>query len=157
MVQQSSRFAVYALLLTGLLTFAGCGGKDDNDPTDPATATYTVTVQGNTQWQDTGIPIATGNALSFQADGTVVYDNQGNSCDPDGAAWTDTQDQQDPLWTQPHAGLIGKIGTNGASFFIGKQASLSSADAGNLFLGVNDFWYLVNTGEFTVAVTVADD
>ena len=115
----------------------------------------TVIVPGNAKWMDTGLVVAMGALLTFAAHGTVMYDKKGSACGPEGASWTDTQDKEDPLWQQPHAGLIGKIGSTGAPFFIGKAAALKAGSSGGLCLGVNDYWYQGNTGEFTVTIRVS--
>ena len=114
----------------------------------------TVIVPGNTKWMDTGITVSVGDMLTFTAHGTVVYDNKGNACGPQGASWTDTHDKEDPLWQQPHAGLIGKIGETGSPFFIGKTYTLKAGSSGKLALGMNDYWYQGNSGEFTVAIRI---
>ncbi|MBD3308776.1 hypothetical protein GF339_20385 [candidate division KSB3 bacterium] len=152
--------AVYAVVVLGIMgLLAGCGddGDDDNGPTDPGSGTtYTVTVPGNAAWTDTTIAVTVGQVVSVLADGTVTYDEEGNTCGPAGADWTDTQDQQDPLWESPHAGLIGKIGEAGTPFFLGAEATFTVDTDGVLLLGINDFWFQANTGEFTVTVQVTD-
>jgi hypothetical protein len=116
---------------------------------------YTFTVPGNTQWLDTALTLAAGDVVTFTATGTVSYLEEGNSCGPGGTSWTDTTDQQDPLWQQPHAGLIGKIEAAGSPFFIGESHTLTLSSGGTLFLGINDYWYQGNSGEFTVIVQVS--
>lgn len=152
----SMRFALRVICLGITLIFAGCGGDDNEDnPTGPTTTEKTVTVPGNTNWTvgvDTGLVAAVGDQITLTASGTVMYlTNQ--SCGADGAAWTDTTDRQDPLWQQPHAALIGKIGESGTPFWIGTALSVTAQTAGKLFLGVNDFWWEGNTGQFTVTIT----
>lgn len=116
----------------------------------------TVTVKGNAPWTDTGLVVKIGDTLTFAASGKVVYDvPKASSCGPNGASWTDTKDKKDPLWQKPHSGLIGKIEGVGAPFFIGEKYVVKAASAGKLLLGVNDFWYQGNTGEFTVKITVS--
>ena len=112
----------------------------------------TVLVPGNQPWTDSGLDVEVGDILRFSASGTVSYDNRGNMCGPEGAAWADELDQEDPLWKQPHAGLIGKIEGIGAPFFIGKSYTVKAGSKGRLLLGVNDFWYHANSGEFTVTI-----
>jgi len=115
----------------------------------------TLVVPGNTQWLNTGIVVSAGDQLTFTARGQVIYDKTGgNACGPGGAAWTDTQDKEDPLWAKPHSGLIGKFGVTGAPFFIGASYTVKAGGRGSLFLGINDRWYQGNTGEFTVTVKV---
>lgn len=115
----------------------------------------TVIVSGSTQWMDTGLTVSIGDIMTFTASGTVVYDNKGNSCGPGGASWTDTHDKEDPLWVQPHAGLIGKIKETGLPFFIGESYTVKAGSSGILFLGINDYWYQGNSGEFTVTIRVS--
>jgi hypothetical protein len=112
----------------------------------------TVIVPGDVKWIYSGIDLKAGNIIRFIARGTVVYDDQGNSCGPEGASWTDTLDQEGPLWERPHAGLIGKIDGIGAPFFIGKSYTVKAGSSGRLLLGINDFWYQGNSGEFTVTI-----
>lgn len=115
----------------------------------------TVIVPGKTQWMDTGMTVSVGDIMTFTAQGIVVYDNKGNSCGPGGASWTDTQDKEDPLWVQSHAGLIGKIKERGLPFFIGETYTVKAGSSGILFLGINDYWYQGNSGEFTVTIRVS--
>lgn len=144
--------SVFLLGITGFLT--GCGDDDDKKVTDPTTAEYTVTVAANTNWTNTALELAAGNVVTFTATGTVSYLEAGNTCGPEGASWTDTADQEDPLWQQPHAGLIGKLGEAGSPFFIGASYSLTLDSNGTLFLGINDAWNEGNTGEFIVTIEV---
>jgi hypothetical protein len=120
-----------------------------------AVAERTLIVPGNTLWMDTGMVVAAGDTLTFAAHGTVAYDKRGNSCGPGGTSWTDVQDKKDPLWQKPHAGLIGKIEGSGMPFFIGTAATIKAGGNGKLFLGINDYWYQGNTGEFTITIRIA--
>jgi Zn-dependent metalloprotease len=115
----------------------------------------TVIVPGNTRWLDAGVIVFVDDVITFTAHGIVVYDNKGNSSGPGGTSWTDTHDKEDPLWEKPHAGLIGKIGEPGLPFFIGQTYTIKAGSSGTLFLGVNDYWYQGNSGEFTVTIQVS--
>ena len=112
----------------------------------------TVFVSANRPWTDSGLDIEVGEILTFSASGTIYYDSRGNMCGPEGCSWNDELDREDPLWKQPHAGLIGKIEGIGAPFFIGKSYTVKAGSKGRLLLGVNDFWYHANSGEFTVTI-----
>ncbi len=133
----------------------GCGDDDKNSGTDPNPVEYTFTMPGNTQWLDTALVLAAGDVVTFTATGTVFYLEEGNSSGPEGTSWTDTANQQDPLWQQPHAGLIGKIEETGSPFFIGASYTITLGSEGKLFLGINDYWHQGNSGEFTVIVQVS--
>ncbi len=149
------RLAICFLFLGATVLLSGCGDDDDDDdPTDPGSAEYTFTVPGNTQWLNTALTLVAGDVVTITATGTVSYLEEGDSCGPEGATWTDTADQQDPLWEQPHAGLIAKIEEGGSPFFVGASYAVTLSSGGTLFLGINDFWYDGNSGEFTVTVQV---
>jgi Zn-dependent metalloprotease len=128
--------------------FKASNGGDEDE--------YNVTVAGNTEWTSTGLELEVGDVISITATGTVTYDDKGNSCGPEGTSWTDTQDQKDPLWEKPHAGLIGKIKGIGAPFFIGESYTVKAGSSGELLLGVNDYWYQGNSGEFSVLIKVLE-
>lgn len=115
----------------------------------------TIEVPGNTLWLNSGMHVAVGETMTFTARGTIVFDNNGYACGPGGTFWTDTRDQQDALWQQPHGGLIGKIGEDGAPFFIGDSYTVKSWNKGSLFLGINDYWYQGNSGKFTVTIRLS--
>ncbi|GAK49157.1 propeptide peptidase M4 and M36 [Candidatus Moduliflexus flocculans] len=114
----------------------------------------TVIVPGSVLWTDSGVNVLKGDVLRFSASGKVVYDTKGNACGPAGTTWTDAQGRKDPLWQKPHAGLIGKIEGVGAPFFIGASYAVKAGSSGKLLLGVNDFWYQGNRGEFTVTIRI---
>lgn len=114
-----------------------------------------VDVPGNRPWVHAGLRVASGQTLRFAAGGTLIFDNDGYACGPQGATWADTRDQQDPLWQHPHGALIGKIGEQGAPFFIGAAYTVRAWSSGPLLLGVNDAWYHGNAGGFRVTITRA--
>ncbi len=114
----------------------------------------TVIVPGSALWTDSGVTVLKGDVIRFSATGKVFYDSKGNVCSPAGTTWTDAQGRKDPLWQKPHAGLIGKIEGVGAPFFIGAAYAVKAGSTGKLVLGVNDFWYQGNRGEFTVIIRI---
>lgn len=149
------RLAFLILLLAGTLLFSGCGGDDDDDPTTPNdTIEKTVILPGNTPWLDTELTVEAGDEVALVASGLIAYDLNNNTCGPAGASWTDTADRLDPLWDQPHAGLIGKMNAAGTPFFIGETLTFSPETGGRLFLGINDYWYQQNSGEFSIDITI---
>lgn len=52
----------------------------------------------------------------------------------------------------PAYGLIGKIGEEGAVFFVGKDFTGRAESAGELFLGINDYDFSDNDGAFDVSI-----
>ena len=122
------------------------------DPPGSSISGGTIIIPGDTPWRDTGIHVSVGDTLTFAARGTIVYDDDGYACGPGGTYWSDTRDQQDALWQQPHGGLIGKIGAESTPFFIGDEYTVKAWTNGPLFLGINDYWHQGNSGEFTVTI-----
>jgi len=125
-----------------------------DDPDDPGVhvSRTTITVPGNTAWSNAGMRVASGDMLTFAAQGTLIFDADGYACSPNGTSWSDTRDRQDPLWQQPHGGVIGKIGEHGTPFFIGNSYTVRAWMSGPLFVGINDYWYHTNSGSFTVKI-----
>jgi|GEM_PF-1291316 len=121
-------------------------------PPSPKPREQKVTVRGNQAWTSTGIPLKKGQEISVSASGTITYDDKGNSCGPDGASWSDTKDKEDPIYTKPHGGLIGRIDVTGTPFFVGSKSKFKVDADGTLYLGINDRWYKGNTGQFTAVI-----
>jgi Zn-dependent metalloprotease len=111
-----------------------------------------MAIRGNQAWTNTGITVKKGQDISISATGTIIYDNKGSSCSPDGASWSDTKDKEDPIFTKPHGGLIGRLGITGNPFFIGSKYKARVDTDGVLYLGINDKWYKGNTGQFTITI-----
>jgi hypothetical protein len=106
----------------------------------PLASTYTVDVDVNTTWTDTGIVVAAGDSLIITAMGTMS----------DGAGdWNDSFGPQGmlqatgggctscPLAGYPTGALIARIGT-GSPFYVGDFLSVACQTGGVLYLGVND-------------------
>src|SRR5206468_2333194 len=111
----------------------------------------TVTVNANTQWNDTGVTVKKGDRVSFQTTGQIKF-GQGaeQTAGPDGNG-----NSMNPGYPVPVVGagaLIGKVG-NSAAFPIGSntQPIVMPAD-GRLYLGVNDNQLGDNSGAFNVLV-----
>jgi len=112
----------------------------------------TIQVPANTQWTDTGIDVAAGDRVVFQASGEVTFGRSaGQTATPDGNGSVRSAAYPDP--NAPVGALIGRIGTNGKAFGIGSQSQpLPMPAAGRLYLGVNDNEIGDNSGAFTVVV-----
>ena len=125
-----------------------------------AFTTYTRTLDAEVLWYDTGITVQAGQQLLFAANGTVQpwpsWPNPG--INPDG----------DPDWpSDPSTGvllpnvrfcmLLGRIGSGGAPFAIGVEASIGGIETTDtLYLAINDVasGFHDNSGSFNVTIHV---
>ncbi len=112
----------------------------------------TIQVAANRQWTDTGIDVAAGDRVMFQASGEVTFGRSaGQTASPDGNGSFHSAAYPEP--TAPVGALIGRVGNNGKPFGIGSQSQpLPMPAAGRLYLGVNDNEIGDNSGAFTVVV-----
>ena len=125
--------------------------------TVPAPAPVSVVVPGDVQWTDTGIVVAAGDVLKFEATGSVSPGQGISAIGPEGDATFGFQvanyvDHGVRLGGN-HSALIGRIGSE-PPFHIGVSTSVPADSAGPLQLGVNDQGVENNTGSFDVSVTV---
>ncbi len=121
--------------------------------TSPPARTQPVTVDARRPWTDTGVDVASGDRVSVSATGTIFY-GAGSSTGPDGVAERLDLQQFDVLKGENHAGLIGRIGEDGAPFAVGSDFASTNLAPGRLFLGVNDEGVDNNSGSFSAVVTV---
>jgi hypothetical protein len=127
-------------------------------PSGASITTTQFTVQGNVAgWQDTGVNVPFGAAVTITASGRITYNLQGGNSGPNG----------DPVPTEicasgvsspwaandlPCLSLIGNLG--GASFEVGSSFVSRHTEGGELSLAYNDNLYTDNSGSFTVDITV---
>lgn len=106
----------------------------------------TVTVDGRHPWIDSGLLVRKGEALAFQAAGTIQWGTR-----PDQVAGPDGHGSK--AGRVGPGGLIGRIGINGRPFAIGAtHAPVVMSKGGRLYLGINDFVFGDNAGAFVVAI-----
>lgn len=109
-------------------------------------------------WTDTGLYFTQGQGITITARGVMDWGTnncnpifQGN-CDstPVGRPWSVCESYgQD--FTAPGLAcwsLIGKIGENGVPFQVGAGVYVNAQSSGELFLGVNDDYFVDNTGSW---------
>jgi arylsulfatase A-like enzyme len=123
-------------------------------------------VPGNAGLVDAGLWLTAGQTVVIQAGGEIQFCTPGPErpaarcrVGPAGTFFFDDEaiGRAFPL---PAAGagpapcyaLIGKIGEEGAPFYVGPRMSLAAPQSGRLYLGVNDYELADNAGHFTVAV-----
>jgi hypothetical protein len=119
----------------------------------PTPTPGTVTVAANQQWTQTGITVARGQQVRFEASGQIQLSPDANDVATVGGSKLGRRLSAGPLPGNLAGALIGRVG-GGRTFGIGDQTGpLSMPDGGMLFLGVNDDNVGDNQGAFTVRVT----
>ena len=137
--------AFVVVLLTLAFVLTGNGGEPG--PVE-------VVVDGTAPWTDTGIDVATGDAVQITAWGEVFH-NEGSSIGPEG--FPNRPDLLTPLDRANHAGLLGRVGATGPPFYVGAGTTFTVGQEGRLFLGINDGGLENNRGSFTAKVTVGSN
>lgn len=121
------------------------GDDEGDEPTE-----FTIDVPADQTWFDTGIELERGEMISLLASGSIDFGPA--SIDPEGFE-PDDHDEYNVVPCASHAGLIGRVGSDGEPFFIGAEAVTVATDAGRLYLGVNDTDVGNNSGSFAVRLT----
>jgi len=139
--------------------YPGAAPADSSAPTaGPTTITTAaqsgaVTVNATQRWTSTGITVAKGQRVAFQASGEVQLSPDANDTATTAGSKLGRRMSAGPLPGQLSGALIGRVG-NGQAFGIGNQTeALTMPAAGMLYLGVNDDNVDDNRGAFTVTVT----
>jgi len=149
------RFSEVGRLYLGRYPGAAPTGSAAPAPTTVTTAGQSggVTVNANQRWTPTGITVAKGQQVRFDASGEVQLSTDPNDTAVTAGSKMGRRLSGGPLPGQLAGALIGRVG-NGQAFGIGNQTDpLSMPAAGVLFLGVNDDNVDDNRGAFTVTVT----
>lgn len=112
-----------------------------------------VVVPATAQWIDTGIDVKTGDEIWVTApeNGFISCGAAAGSVNPDGAN-PFMSDPNRPLPDVKACALIGRIG-QGTPFRIGlNRTPIRAPESGNLRLGINDYDFRDNSGEWVVYV-----
>jgi hypothetical protein len=111
-----------------------------------------ITVQASQPWTDTGIIVARGERVQFQANGDITIGaNMSSGVGGSPAATVPTSKY--PVPTAPVGALIAKIG-NGTPFLIGgNNQPITMPANGRLSLGVNDDHLADNSGAYPVSIS----
>lgn len=164
------------LLLLAVLGPGAAAAFAQENASPPGTSsgpvrTVVISVAGETAWTDTGLEVAGGDVIAFQAEGTITL-QKGNpeaECGPDGY---DLQTLQQPLTGRNLGALIGKVvigvtvlvneqtkeerqEESAVVFYVGSQGRLEMPAKGRLFLGINETVIGDNGGGFRVTVAAA--
>src|SRR6187401_242168 len=124
--------------------YPGAAPADSSAPTAATTTVTTtgqsggVTVNASQPWTPTGITVAKGQQVRFEASGEVQLSTDGNDTAVTAGSKMGRRLSAGPMPGQLAGALIGRVGS-GQAFGIGNQAGpLSMPAAGMLYLGVND-------------------
>lgn len=98
----------------------------------PAKSDYSFTISGAQTWTDTGVDLPAGDVVTLTAEV-----KSGSGCDPKGNSAA-LGDVKLPLASAASGALIAKTAEQGSPTFIGASGEVRSAEAGHLFLGVNE-------------------
>jgi PKD repeat protein len=105
-------------------------------------------------WQGTGVPIASGDAVTITVSGGQTWTRGGQAWTAAGNAADLTFGYNSPMPGAPRMALVGRIGPTGPSFLVGTSLQFTAQTTGQLFLAPNDDWYMLwnNAGSLTVAI-----
>jgi hypothetical protein len=120
-----------------------------------------VRVPADVEWVDTGIDVDDGETLNLKAKGMAItgpLNIYPDAISGPGGQVTICPDVENPtnlvcaMEGKPFGALIGKIGEDGSSFYIGDALSIEAGESGRLYLAVNDYYdtYDDNQAGFTV-------
>ena len=98
----------------------------------PAKTDHPFTISGAQTWTDTGLDLAAGDVVTLTAEAKA-----GSTCDPKGNSAAQSSDKL-PLASAASGALIARTAEQGGPTFIGASGEVRSAEAGHLFLGVNE-------------------
>jgi hypothetical protein len=110
-----------------------------------------VVLPADQGWIDTGIKVKIGDEILFSASGSIYIDDnvkvlQVGELD---LKW----DRRKPMPNQPTGALIARVGNKGIPFYVGDdKAPFPLSHEGNLYIGINDYKFDDNKGEFVVSV-----
>lgn len=112
-----------------------------------ADASGNITVSGQQPWTATGIVLRRGETVSTRTNGEVKIGP--TTANPHGSS---DKNAGNPMPSIGTGALIGRIGENGAPFFIGVNGRFQAPAAGQLFLGINDSAFGDNEGSYQVQI-----
>jgi len=109
------------------------------------------TVYAYRQWQSTGLKLNAGDRFTITARGDWSYSPVVGPTGPEGGLPAPTYY---PLPYVSGGALIGKVGENGAPFYAGWRATGSAAEAGVLYLRINDDLLGDNKGQLQLEIKI---
>ncbi|HUS63932.1 MAG TPA: hypothetical protein VMZ28_05275 [Kofleriaceae bacterium] len=112
-------------------------------------------VPADAGWVDTGVDVTTDDLLAISADG-AVDDNTSDEIVRDATGIPGSAGHDfNRVVCGNHAALVGKIGNDGAPFYVGADLSRLAPATGRLFLAINDSDTANNGGKLNASILVA--
>jgi hypothetical protein len=109
-----------------------------------------ITLEATERWMDTGITLKIGQEILFSASGSIYIDKDKRVYQNGESILNWNTKKQLP--NQPTGAIIARVG-KGEPFYVGDDKAPFQIDQkGNLFIGVNDFDFSDNTGQFTITI-----
>ncbi len=110
-----------------------------------------LVLKAGQQWVDTGLEMRIGKEILFSATGSI-YISKGVQVYQNGELTLNWNNKKS-IPNQPTGAIIAKVGKRGEPFYVGDdKAPFQITQKGNLYLGINDFDFNDNSGEFTVTI-----
>jgi PKD repeat protein len=105
-------------------------------------------------WQGTGVPVASGDAVTITVSGNQTWTKGGQAWTAAGNPNELTVGSNSPMPGAPRMALVGRLSPVGPSFLVGTSLQFTAQATGQLFLAPNDDWYLLwnNGGSLTVTI-----
>ena len=113
--------------------------------------TARVEVNGFDRWTDTGIYLQVGDEVTFNATGSIQFAQAADTA----VGWRGAADgRKSPNAPMPNLPIGHLIVRVGGGPIMSSEGTVRAANAGRLYLGVNDDVMTDNSGSFQVSVTV---
>ncbi len=110
-----------------------------------------INLPAGEKWKDTGINLKIDQDILFSITGSILIEKDHKVFHYGELNVNWNKNKQLP--TQPTGAVIARIGEEGEPFYVGNnKAPLKSKKKGRLFIGINDFKFKDNEGEFSVTI-----
>jgi hypothetical protein len=107
---------------------------------------YRIVINIKYPWMDSGIELQAGKSYYLVSSGLASTSNSKL------ALWIGPEGKEYEYNTMPMYSVIGKLGLNSNSFYIGKDLEISPNKTERLFIGYNDDSFLDNIGYYIIDV-----
>ena len=142
---------IFVLLVVLTLSVGAFAQDIQRDVPTPWVMVFKVDI--TTQWSPTGFVIESGDTILIMADG--IASTEGANPSPRQFEWIGPEGRGQsiavagfPMAGVPEQCVLGKIGLDGAPFYIGRGLGFKATKSGTLYLGYNDTDFSQNYGTY---------